>query len=154
MKGYKWIKNARVLTLKTQFKTSYIYFNINILGNVIYATITYVIVFKCIVYFTYFIVYNGWIAITFYATNLISMFRVKQKMFHQSSPLLKEMERQLALVFPLFYWPGKTLLLSSLFSTIILWIDLGQPHTRLLMISLSVEYWYTSFDVSLPAYTF
>ena len=25
------------------------------------------------------------------------------KMFHKSSPLLKEMERQLALVFPLFY---------------------------------------------------
>ena len=33
----------------------------------------------------------------------ISMSRVKQKVFHQSSSLLKEMERQLALVFPLFY---------------------------------------------------
>ena len=33
----------------------------------------------------------------------ISMSRVKQKVFHHSSSLLKEMERQLALVFPLFY---------------------------------------------------
>ena len=67
---------------KTRFKITYIYFSINIRGNVIYATITYVIVFNCIVYFSYLIVYNAWIAITFYATkSYISMSRVKQKCF-------------------------------------------------------------------------
>ena len=34
--------------------------------------------------------------------NLINV-QSETKMFHKSSPLLKEMERQLALVFPLFY---------------------------------------------------
>ena len=38
--------------------------------------------------------------------NLITIYinvQSETKMFHKSSPLLKEMERQLALVFPLFY---------------------------------------------------
>ena len=35
--------------------------------------------------------------------QILSMSRLKQKIFHKSSSLLKEMERQLALVFPLFY---------------------------------------------------